>query len=103
MNKVSEELKEDLNLYSIMRKRFLAVFPKCKASLNRCQFHASQVHHKKGRGKYLLVLETWLPVCPSCHHWIELHPKRAKELRFSLDRLTDDVDLIGYEEIINIK
>lgn len=99
---MNERLREDINLYKAIRLDYLKVFPKCKASLKGCQFWACQVHHKKGRGVYLLVLETWLPVCPNCHRWIELHPVRAKELNLSMDRLNDDIDLIGYEEIIRL-
>lgn len=103
MNNVSTKLAEDLALYSAIRPEYLAKFPRCKAGFFKCTFNATQVHHKKGRGKYLLVLETWLPVCHNCHDRIERNPTRAKELGFSLDRLTDDIDLINYTDIINLK
>lgn len=94
MNKVSEHLQEELNLYNQIRPEFLARFPKCQASLRHCQYFANQVHHKRGRGLYLLDLHTWLAVCPSCHRWIEMNPVLAKEFGLSLDRLTTDKDII---------
>ncbi len=103
MNKISSSLAENLLLYAAIRLKFLEKFPRCAAGLNRCTYYATQVHHKKGRGLYLLVLETWIGVCHNCHERIEGDPKRAKELNLSMDRLTDDVDLIGYKDIINLK
>lgn len=103
INRVSKHLAEQLELYRVMRLRFLAVFPRCRVRFGRCTFYATQIHHKKGRGLYLLVLETWLGVCHNCHERIEGDPKRAKELGYSMDRIPDDVDLIDYQDIINIK
>jgi predicted HNH restriction endonuclease len=48
---------------------------------------ATDVHHKKGRGKYHLDTSTWLPVCRNCHEWIETHPEDAKELGYSETRI----------------
>jgi len=103
VNSVSTKLAEALELYRAIRLLFLAKFPRCKAGLNRCTYWATQIHHTKGRGLYLLVLETWIGVCHNCHERIEADPKRAKELGYSVDRLPDDVDLIGYKDIINLK
>ena len=74
-------------LYSIMRKDFLSLHPGCQARLQGCSLQSTDVHHKKGRGLHYLDKTTWLSVCRSCHTWIELHPKEAKELNFSLNRL----------------
>jgi len=48
--------------------------------------HATDVHHKHGRGVYHLEISTWLPVCRNCHMWIEEHPAEAYELGFSGSR-----------------
>lgn len=74
-------------LYSIIRKDFLSLHSGCQARLQGCSLQSTDVHHKKGRGLYYLDKTTWLSVCRSCHNWIELHPKEAKELNFSLNRL----------------
>jgi hypothetical protein len=38
---------------------------------------AIDVHHTKGRGKYLLDISTWVPVCRECHYFIHQHPAWA--------------------------
>jgi len=54
----------------------------------RCNHPSTQVHHMKGRiGTLLTETRYFLAVCMLCHQWIELHPKEAKELGYSLSRL----------------
>lgn len=52
-----------------------------------CCYTSVDVHHKRGRGKYLLDESTWLPVCRGCHNKIETHPNWAKENGYSESRL----------------
>lgn len=74
--------------YSILRAQFLKNNPICRARITgECAHHAADVHHKKGRGPYLLDDSTWLPVCRPCHSWIENNPEEAKKLNLSLSRL----------------
>jgi hypothetical protein len=77
-------------LYLSERKTFLLSSPQCQANLpNICTKVSTEVHHKKGRTGYLLTYTPfWLSVCRSCHEWIENHPNEAKELGFSMNRLT---------------
>lgn len=75
--------------YIVLRKKFLENNSGCQAKIHECTLQATDVHHKKGRGLYYLDTKTWLAVCRSCHNWIELHPKEAKELGFSTNRLND--------------
>jgi hypothetical protein len=77
-------------LYSMLRNKFLSENSVCAARLTGCTLVASDVHHKKGRGNYYLDITTFLPVCRSCHSYIELHPNEAKELGFSLNRLENE-------------
>lgn len=72
------------------RTAFLLSSQQCQAKLpNICTRKATEVHHKKGRIGYLLTyVPFWLPVCRSCHEWIENNPNEAKELGFSMNRLT---------------
>jgi hypothetical protein len=75
--------------YAKLRKVFFSD-PKnlsCKAQLHGCTYDATDVHHKKGRGIYLIDISTWLAVCRSCHHWIEENPEEAKNLGLSESRL----------------
>lgn len=74
--------------YSEERKFFLSN-PKnqlCQAKLLNCDGRATDIHHKKGRGKYLLDTSTWLSVCRSCHMIIEANPAFAKQLNLSESR-----------------
>lgn len=73
--------------YSQERKKYLSNNPMCHAKIYNCTNHATEVHHKKGRGKYHLDTSTWLPVCRNCHDWIENNPEDAKELGYSETRI----------------
>jgi hypothetical protein len=87
---VSEKKSAQDRVYSVLRKEFLSQHPCCQAKLAGCagcQGQDLQVHHKKGRGKYYLINTTWLAVCHSCHHYIEVHPEFAKAAGFSETRV----------------
>jgi len=88
-NKVSEKRKEINKEYFILVEQFKKDNPHCKAKVNEyCTERTDDPHHMRGRGDYLLVVETWLPVCRSCHSYIEAHPQEAKEKGWSESRLT---------------
>jgi hypothetical protein len=72
--------------YTKLRKKFMEDNPMCQASLHCCSGSSTDVHHKKGRGKYHLVVDTWLSVCRACHNWIETNPTESIELGYSLKR-----------------
>ena len=81
-------------LYSRMRKDFLEnpENSTCKAKLPGCLGVFKQnltVHHTKGRGKYYLDTATWIPLCLSCHEWVETHPKKAREMGLSGSKVSD--------------
>jgi hypothetical protein len=41
-----------------------------------------------GRVGELYLDEThWLALCRACHFYVEMHPKEAKEMGFSINRL----------------
>lgn len=86
IKKVSAKLSKINSEYSQIRKVYLTEHPVCHAKIHKCSLHATDVHHKKGRGKYHLDVTTWLPVCRNCHAWIELNPVDAVELGFSDSR-----------------
>jgi hypothetical protein len=73
--------------YSVLRVKFMSDKPMCEAALPGCNISSTDVHHKKGRGKYHLVVSTWLSVCRNCHMYIEEHPDEAIELGFSDERI----------------
>lgn len=69
-----------LNLeYNRERKFYLAENPKCVAGPKRgmSPHRSDQVHHRRGRGKFLLEKSTWSAVCAGCHDHIHRNPKWA--------------------------
>ena len=87
IKKKSKKLAINERIYSVLRKDFLLDHPTCECGQPGCTTIATQVHHKKGRGRWLNFVEFFLAVCYSCHEWIELHPKEAKAKGFSLSRI----------------
>lgn len=49
---------------------------------------ATEIHHMKGRGRYLLDTVTWLAVSQSGHRYIHDHPKESYERGWMLNRNT---------------
>lgn len=90
INKKSEKRVVSDQLYTKLRKLFLERYPYCQAKLEGCLTKSTDVHHKAGRGDNYLNQDTWLSVCRICHQYIELNPIKAKELGFSISRLTDE-------------
>lgn len=90
-NKVSPKRKELNKEYFALVEQFKKDNPKCKANVNEyCTKNTEDPHHTRGRGKYLLDVGTWLPVCRSCHIFIEANPEIAKERGWSESRLAKD-------------
>ena len=87
MKKISSKMSKINNEYSKLRREYLTEHQMCHAKIHNCSLRATDVHHKKGRGKYHLDVDTWMPVCRSCHMWIETHPEEAKDLGFSISKI----------------
>lgn len=87
IKKKSKKLGIGERIYSVLRKDFLLDNPVCQCGQSGCTGEATEVHHKKGRGKWLTVVEFFLAVCRKCHDYIENHPKEAKAKGFSLPRI----------------
>jgi hypothetical protein len=87
MRQKSKKMQKLDAKYSKLRRIFLTDYPMCQAALPRCTHKSTDVHHKKGRGKYHNDVSTWLSVCRTCHNWIELNPIEAEELGFSIKRI----------------
>lgn len=85
-----KRIKEEV-AYSALRIVFLQQNPFCKMRIiGICTHNATDVQHKKGRGKYYLDTRFWMPACRGCHSWATDHPKEAIELGFALPRLTEE-------------
>lgn len=85
--KTSKKRLAELKIYIPLRNQFLKDNPICKCGRNGCKRKAVDVHHKKGRGILLNMVEFWLPVARVCHRWIEENPISAIELGLSISRL----------------
>ncbi|MHA4844460.1 hypothetical protein ACX0G7_09860 [Flavitalea antarctica] len=88
INKVSKRQAGLLAEYNRKLIPFKKKNPTCKATLTGCSHKTTDVHHMKGRGKYLLDVSTWLPTCRNCHCTIEQDPALAKSLGLSYSRLS---------------
>ena len=77
--------------YSKLRKEYLQKNPMCKARIpgvcSNARGYNLTIHHKRGRGEYLLDTTTWLPCCLFCHEWIENNVQAAKDMGLSENRL----------------
>ena len=91
-NPISVKMKQTVDEYSKLRNLFMIANPSCKAALVGCTIIATDVHHKAGRGENHLKVNTWLPVCRSCHRWITDNSKEAIELGLSTSRLTNNLE-----------
>jgi hypothetical protein len=83
----SEKQKSNDKLYKEKRARFMKEHPFCQAKLRDCTKIATELHHSKGRGEYLLDETTFVALCEKCHRYLEDHPAEAKKLKLSGSRL----------------
>lgn len=78
-NPISATRRRHLAIYTKLKRAFLEAHWRCLA----CYGHrnAQDVHHARGRISTLLIdRRFWLPVCRTCHNWIQEHPSKAREL-----------------------
>lgn len=87
VKKVSDKRKELNHVYNDLAKQFKLDNPTCAVRINGCTGSSEDVHHRKGRNKYLLDVSTWIAVCRNCHIYIENHPEESKEKGWSESRL----------------
>ena len=77
---IGEKRKIENEEYFQLREIFLREHPNCECGRDGCRRKSGEIHHKKGRGKWYLVVEKWLAVARVCHRWITDHPKEAEQL-----------------------
>lgn len=73
----SDKRRELNKLYDAEARQYRKQNPECAIKSPNCTKHTQGVHHKKGRGKYLLEKATWLPACNPCNHYVEAHHQWA--------------------------
>jgi hypothetical protein len=80
--------------YSKLRKVFLMKNPRCLTlgPNGPCNAPTTDVHHRKLRGRYLLVEETWFACCHSCHDRIHQNPRWARAMNYLLNTANDHIE-----------
>ena len=76
LRRVSKKLGAKLRQYRVLAVQFKKDNPTCQVC---CVKPTSDVHHKAGRGRNLLNVATWMPVCRPCHDFIHQHPSFARK------------------------
>jgi hypothetical protein len=82
MRRCSKKLTKELRTYYRLRGLFLANHPRCEACEtlgHPDRMAATEVHHTRGRGKYLNDVSTWLAVDSLCHAEIHQSPNEARK------------------------
>lgn len=89
MRRVSKKRQAEQKEYSKARLSFLATLPLCevctKVKMDQ-RNKSTDIHHKKGRGKFYLDQDSWLAVCRPCHDRIHSNPIWARENNYIIDR-----------------
>lgn len=79
INPISNKQKTLLAEYRVVRDEFMKANTICQAKLERCTYEATDLHHKRSRGKYLSVVKYFMAVCRNCH--TEIHEKSEQSYR----------------------
>lgn len=80
--KVAEKRKVLDQLYFLLRTAFLKEHKECEIQSPVCTGKATCVHHTKGRGRFYLVVATWMASCKWCNGYVEKHDAWAREKGF---------------------
>lgn len=88
ISKVSPKREEINKEYFKLAEDFKTQNSECYAKIkNICTGKTDDVHHKKGRGRYMNNPDYFLAVCRSCHIFITNNPQIAIEKGWSESRL----------------
>lgn len=82
MRRISKTREKAGKIYSKLRLLFLAELPICEVC---SKSKSTDVHHKKGRGKFYLDVDSWLSTCRTCHDRIHASPIWSREKGYLLD------------------
>ena len=85
ISKFSEKQIVRQKMYQKLRDEYMKIHNSCE----RCGTKDNlQLHHKKGRGQFLL--KHFCVLCFDCHSWAHLHSKEAEEQGFIFSRIKKD-------------
>ena len=96
LRRISPKHAKEMRLYRAARLAYLEDHPKCHVCYQEFREGgkryfdvrpATEIHHKKGRGKLLLAQEFWIGTCAECHTHIHRNPKLAMKAGLLLPRL----------------
>jgi 5-methylcytosine-specific restriction endonuclease McrA len=78
LRRISKKRKQQLDIYSDLRREHLLAHPYCR----NCLKPATDIHHRKprGRGGKLNDPTNFVSVCRQCHKKIHDNPKWAEEI-----------------------
>jgi hypothetical protein len=104
VKKISDKHAEELEIYYKLREDFLNKHTECEIRKPGCFGVSNQVHHDRGRGKYLLDVSTWKAICGGpCHDEITVKSKEAIEDGHSQRRNTPIQRTIFHKNNTNIE
>lgn len=75
LNPYSKSKVKEREQYRAARLFYLNKHPNCEI----CQRPADDIHHKRGRGKFLCDTSTFMATCRFCHNRIHDNPGWARE------------------------
>ena len=85
--KVSSKRKVENKAYLTLRKVYLETHTLCKAQLDGCTGHATEIHHLNDRnGERLNDVRYFMPICRNCH--TQIHDKLSAQEARQLGLLT---------------
>ncbi|MFX1709098.1 hypothetical protein PV783_34340 [Chitinophaga sp. CC14] len=83
-------MEKNMRVYRKQRSEAFRKDDECEARIKGvCLYAATDLQHKKGRGKFFLVKKYQIKVCRACHVHIENHSEWAKENDLAVSRLTE--------------
>lgn len=89
INPINAKRRQTNRAYAEVRKRFLLAHQRCqclKPTGRPCGALATELHHRKGRGRFLLAEEGFMALCHQCHAFIEKHTGWAHRMEYLLNR-----------------
>jgi hypothetical protein len=90
LKRVSDKMRHSLRIYAALKKAWFLAHPKCQFVLTpgaSCgEIEGVDVHHARGRGKYLNDIRTWVTLCRRHHSYVHDHPAYSYKHKYLLLR-----------------
>lgn len=82
IKKRSDKKKIEDRVYTKLRTVYLNKNEYCEIQTKDCTNRATEIHHTAYRtGDNYLNVNTWKATCSTCHKWVHLNSKEARELK----------------------